>query len=298
LAKKSPTIILKNVLSDRNSGFFFNALKMHQLKVEQEKTKNYKWDGKIHPSSLSFDMCMEEFLDKLDNHEEWQLHSLNRASGGEGKHWELQQQAMAHPSLLWPKPENVPEDMKDKVEKAWPEVPFLIKFLHKLRLMLSGRVDLLITIREEPVVLDIKTTSVDPKQWPQRLEDYTKWLAAGFDGMPKTTQTLYLRKYFTQVCVYIYGLNASGYYTKKIKKGGLAFLNMLMLNGSVGSRQEFYWDYTDAIERRVYKLLRWAAVYISAKERGKMLPCKFPDCYIHGEAAKKAAEESSNVPSA
>lgn len=271
--------LLKRLLQDRDNGsYLFNAIRRHRLKQEQDKVANHVWDGKVHPSSLSFDLCMEDYFESVSSRTEWFIDNIYKAASGTAKHKEYQDECLLIEGLLWPKPTNVSPEIAAKIEETWPEIP--VKYPPA---GISGRVDLVLNVRGKPLLVDIKSTSVNPDEWAEKMEKAKGWLQGRFQDIPRIREAEYYRKYYTQLCSYIHMANLSNYYDQKIERGGLAYVNMLMPAGSKGSEVEIYWDFTPEIEAMCNLLFEHLAIHRNAKLAGKKEECKYPLCEKHND---------------
>jgi hypothetical protein len=297
--------LLARLLKDRDSGtYFFNAIRKQRLKAEEEKKDNYAWDGKIHPSAMHFDMCLEEYFAAVDTYQCWEIDNIYKAAAGTAKHQELQAEAIKAIGLLWEKP-NMPPDMVEKLEALWPEIPVRLTEVRDpdsgdvVPIELSGRIDVVINLKGSPVPIDIKTTSVLPdkkpdekadsytkatlKTWTDKMDKAQEYLTGKFEDIPKTIQTIAYRKYFTQLCIYAYTLNIMGLYPVRIDKFGFAYLNLMMPPGDKGSEREIYVDFPEELERMTGRFLLQGAYHRLAKLGGITRPCSNTLCEKHGK---------------
>lgn len=165
--------------------------------------------------------------------------------------------------LLWERPRDLGEMLEKKLEKAWPEVPGFCP-----ESGFSFRSDLTLNIDNEPVIVDIKTTSVLPHLWEKHKE------------------TLPLPEHILQTRFYRHFFNLHNYYNKKINKTGLAYVNLLMPTGSEGSEHEVYQMFKEGPDLEIELLIKHLIIHRSAwlyDKENKYRECTYPSCKEHGK---------------
>lgn len=258
-------------LKERNNHFFSSIRFSREYNLDQNK-KNHSWANmnyKIYPSSLSsLHMCPKRFIEE-DVHKApgFNIDLVYRMEVGTYLHRMYQDEAVKLKSLIWDKPDlstfykdtglsTSSVNLHEKLQNNWPEVPVY----HPCGI--SGRADLILNIDNEPVVFDIKTTTKEKTLW----KDYKN--------------TLPLEPHKIQVGIYIYLMNKYKYYTKKITKGSLGYVNLAMIAGEEGSEHEVMFDYTEEMEDSIGKLIleleRQKIAYLSSTK----VDCQYPLCRI------------------
>lgn len=257
--------LLKNLIKDQiKEHWFFPAIRKSRQHEITKRKESHDWRGqgcKIYPSSLSFDMCVYNYIQNIEKAPDFSLQAIYSMEAGTYKHKELQDQLLKT-SILYKKP-NCSKDLQEKLEKNWPEVPILDPILN-----LSGRADGVLSVLDRPVVLEIKTTSLNEKAWMTDFEKY----------FPK-------KEHLTQVSIYRYLMNANAYYEYNVDRAILAYLNLLMPIGSQDAEKEIMIDfngskYKDLDEKTEYLLFELG------KEKTKYLngepsECAYELCKVH-----------------
>lgn len=185
------------------------------MKSIEVSKQEYEWgepDYKIYPSgftSKTFELCPAEHIVSLEN---WggiaQLAGVYKVRRGSAVHEEYQNELLES-DKLYPKPENIADErMKQKLEDKWPEVPF-----HDHETGISGSVDLVMTWKKAPCLIEIKSTSIDPTRW----EEYK-------------SKSLPSEHHLIQFGIYYWELLKLGYYAE-IPRGVLVYNNLLFPPG-------------------------------------------------------------------
>ena len=247
-------------LKDEESLVFFSNIRFNRQKRRLKERLEYSWkdrDYKIYPSSLYIGMCPYKFIqEEVHKYLDLGENIAYRAEVGKYLHLMYQNESVGIEDFLYKTPK-VPKTLKKKLKDNWPEVP-----IYDPDLALSGRADLVLNIKNEPVLIDIKTTSQDPYMW----DKYSPPV-----------------KYKTQIFIYAYYMNKFKYYDKIIKRVGLAVVNITMPPGSEGSEKEFYYDITDNDMKEIETLLKEVK-----KEKENFLGnitsfCTYTSCKAHGK---------------
>lgn len=257
-------------IKDRENKFFSSIryLREHNLKISRS---NYSWSSykyKIYPSSLSsFGMCPKKFIEE-DVHvaPNFSIDQSYKMEVGTALHRMYQLDALKT-TMLWEAPsftifeEEHRNILQEKLDANWPEVP-----IYDAESGISGRADLVLNIDGEPVVFDIKTTSMDKERWKTYKEEKLPHQA-----------------HIVQVSLYIYFMNLYKYYTKKITKGALGYVNIAMAPGEENSEKEKYFEYTPEIEMKVDHLVSALSNHREAFLKEKKLDCSYIYCNTHGK---------------
>ncbi len=169
-------------------------------------------------------------------------------------------EALQCEELLWERPRDLGEEQEAKMAKSWPEIP-----LFDEESGISLRTDLVINEDGEPVILDLKTTSIENDRW------YSGYM----DRLPDSAHEL-------QVRIYRYLFNKHNYYKKKVRKVGLGYINLLVKHGMERQEHEVYKDMGEDEDLEVKELISHLSLQRSnwIKE-GKTLPCTYGKCGKH-----------------
>ena len=260
MSKKS----LIRQIKDRNNKFF-SALRAYREKEILSDRESYSWKKysyKIYPSSLrSLNMCPKKFIEE-DVHRppSFDVDQVYKMEVGTALHKMYQSEVLLFQNILWEKPSLQDELLIKKLELNWPEVP-----VWDPQSGISGRADLVLNLNNEVVIFDLKTTSVDRDKWDQ----YKK------ERLPSPS-------HIAQVAIYIYLINKYNYYSKKVKKGAIGYVNIAMAPGEIGSEYEYYFDYTEdmntVVEELVHNLIRHRDAYL---QNNSCLECTYKYCNVH-----------------
>lgn len=265
------------------------------------KKKNHNWeafDYKIYPSSLkSLTMCPKRFIEE-DVHKPpgFELPAVYKMEVGKAIHALFQDAAIDSElvdlaktiaeevpeeyasavdlyirkmyrldavktgGLLWAAPTITDPAILKKLTESWPEVP-----VWDAASGISGRADLVLDVDDHPCILDLKTTSVIPSKW----EEYTQ--------KPSSEE-----QYKLQISLYAYFMNKYNYYSKPVKKIGLAYVNLLMAPGEEDSEFEVYYDYTEKMDADIASLVEHLTIQRNAYIKEKAtVECTYPKCKEH-----------------
>ena len=259
-------------IKDRNNKFFSSIRTIREADLKRSR-ETYTWasyNHKLYPSSFrSFSMCPKRFIEE-DVHKPpmFTIDQAYKMEIGTALHRMYQTEVLKHDSILWTKPvfTSHPNELEliKKIEHNWPEVP-----VYDPESGISGRADAVLNLENEIVVFDIKTTSVPKDNW----DTYKS------NRLPGAA-------HIVQVCTYIYLMNKYSYYHKKIKKGGLGYVNIAMSPGEEGSEFEYYFDYTDEMEENIRLLIEALAKHRSMFLQDKNIDCFYKNCGVHNDKQK------------
>lgn len=248
---------------------FFPYIRFQRQQVLREKQLNYSWEAnkfKLYPSMIkSLTLCPKRYINE-DVHKppSFTIEVIYKMEVGKFLHLMLQEEAQKINNFLWDDPDfsqlgDLAEGMKQKYEQIRPEVPVY----HK-ESGISGRADAILRIKGEPVVFDIKTTSIDPEKWA---DGYTKKLPS--------------KEHKLQVGIYCHLINKFKYYSKPVRKAGLGYLNLLYPAGSTEAEFESYFDFTEELDQRIGLLLEHLAKERTAYLAKEETECTYPYCRAH-----------------
>ena len=284
------------ILGTGNKNVFFPAIRYKRNQEILEKKLSWNWEAtghKIYPSGIkSWTMCPLQFIQE-DVHiaPDFPLDSYYKMEVGTALHKMFQEKADEIERLLWEKPDfsnipcpdvlnsemlsmknfNMDKFMRDKYKQIYPEVP-----MFDGESGVSGRADLILNLKGEPVVFDLKTTSVLDAQKNKEGEwEVDRW-AKACKAFPKLEHRI-------QVCIYAHLINKFKYYSKPVKRCGLGYLNLLMPAGYEPAEFETYFDFTDELESKTANLLQHIGKhrlsYINKIEE----KCTYPLCRVHAQ---------------
>ncbi len=271
---------------------FFSAIRTHRAVGLNKRKLDHSWKGqgyKIYPSSIkSLDMCPKKYVEEIVHKPPaFPLDTIYLMELGKAMHsmfqdecveWDKEivegvaaeylegvdayvramykKEASSINKFLYPRPRDLGPMLEEKYAKLFPEVPG-----YDEESGFSFRCDLVLNIDDHPAILDIKTTSMDPNQWK--------------NPSPSEEHKL-------QVRFYGYFMNKHKYYDKPIKKIGLAYINLLMRSGSVGSEYE-WWDTLEGEDVEVENLIKHLTIHRNAAINGTIEECNYNKCSIHKE---------------
>lgn len=155
---------LKDLLRDRSSGnFFFSTIKQEWVKTSLEKSKDYTWSKNVNPSStfMTWDGCIWEGMRKqAAEREAKEADTIQYLEVGNFFHEGFMKWAQKIDGMLWEKPVFPTKEENEKLEKAWPEVPF-----YWSKFCVSGRADIILNVKGHPCVGDLKIPQRDKDSW-------------------------------------------------------------------------------------------------------------------------------------
>ena len=251
----------ENCLEDKEKNcVVFNELRrLRRQEIENIKDEaGWREPFKIYPSQLSFDMCPWKYFQNINKASNFLLQSFYKMKAGTSKHWEIQQDFLKS-KLLYEKPQNLTKEQASKLKLHWPEVPFTND-----NTMISGRVDLLLNIKDMPVVIEIKTVYGDPEQY---LKDIEK------GKLPD-------EKHKCQAAICAHQINALALLDKPIEKFILMYLNPRFEPGDQDAEHEFHFelkDYQEKCDILIEHLVKERERFLSSTES----KCSFPNCREH-----------------
>lgn len=251
--------LLKQLLSDQEKTFW-TALRMQRAKEIEERKVSHKWDGKFHPSSLQWNMCPHSFVRELETFNYHDTVASEYMDDGTYKHKQIQD-VLLRTNLLYPKPQNLTKKQEQKLKKHWPEVP-----IEDLELNISGKVDGVIKLDGNPVIIDIKTVQATDKNWEKRYPP---------------------EKHKTQLCCYALVMNRNKIYNVPIRKVGLMYINLCMSPRDKNREFEYYFDFTPELEEKTLKLLEELNVELIKYKKGIESNCEYSNCSKHNKTKIK-----------
>ena len=296
-------MLLKSLLKGKHLGhILFPQVREEISKNQAKRTREFKWDEKIHPSSgLTFEMCPHDHIRKMVEAKEFPLSTIYKMEHGTVIHEWIQNKLKWRKDCLWEKP-ILARELIPKLESIWPEVP-----IEDNETGFSGKIDCILKYKDEPVLVDIKTTSVDPKMSQRDLFTYVdehllpaigvsiskKSLSEIVDKYKALKQASTIDGWVTycekelpkpthkgQVCVYAYLVNRLKYYTKPIRKIGIAYLNLTRF-GEISGEKEFYYDFDKELEEKTGLLIHHLALERRAFLDRRDTECSYPLCRQH-----------------
>jgi hypothetical protein len=216
--------IKSQIKAQAKCSVFFSEIKKMRMKGIELSKQEYKWgepDWKIYPSGFTgktFELCPAEHVISREN---WsgisQLTGVNKARRGSAIHDEFQKEWLES-DKLYPRPNtsNMDERILTKLEEAWPEVPF-----HDHNTGFSGSIDLVIKWKDEPCLVEIKSTSIAQDKWVEH-----------------KTKRLPLEHHLIQFGIYYYEALELGYYDS-IPRGILVYQNTMFEPGDPKGEMEY-----------------------------------------------------------
>jgi hypothetical protein len=275
-----------------NIKHFFNAVRFVRQKELLRRKQDWSWEKtgfKIYPTSLkSFTMCPHRFV-REDVHKPpgYNMDALCRMEVGKSLHTMYQTEILQLPNILWELPDfscytqEVADKQKMKLEEIWPEVPILCT-----KSGISGRADAVLNIFGEPVVFDIKTTSVADVQ--KELDKEGNWTGNWLENcwQEYIKQNLPSKQHEMQVFIYCHLMNKLGFYKKKIRKAALGYINLLMDSTNESAEHEVYFDFTEETEAKVELLVEHLALERYNYLEGIDSSCSYPACRAHSKGKK------------
>lgn len=272
---------------------FFPAIKFRRSQTLAEKKLTWDWPAtghKIYPSALrSFTMCPHRYIhEDVRKPPNFPIESFYKMEVGTALHKMYQECAETVEELLWEDPDfsnvitesrDLPGELTQKHKDIRPEVPVFDMFTG-----ISGRADAVINCFGEPVVFDLKTTSVEDVQKEMKLDENKRkyWTGKYLEGCWEQYQEkLPSEDHKIQVGIYCYFMNKYKYYSKPIRKAGLGYVNLLMKAGDPRSEFETYFDFTEEMEAKIGLLLEHIGIERMAYLEGRESQCSYPQCRSH-----------------
>lgn len=243
---------------------FFSAIKQEFSRQLDERKMGYTWESTgygLWPSThiYSLGQCPRETIQvKVHEAPSFGIDTKYSFAYGSALHHVYQDAARSAAGLLYKAP-HMPEELISKANWIFPEVP-----VRDPASGLSGQADLVLSLDNEPVPMELKTTASDPTKW---LEDRKK--------KPNSNHKV-------QVALYAHIMNREGYYDKKIKKCGTGYINFL--HGRPGyfeNEHEVYFDFTNEMDEKCGELLKQLAFHRDAYMAGEDIPCEYEYCNRH-----------------
>lgn len=297
--------------STETEKLFFPAIRFKRNQELTQKKLNWSWkevNYKIYPSAIrSWTMCPRRYVHE-DVHKppSFPIESYYKMEVGTYLHKMYQDCAEGIEELLWkppsftgvPLPAKLTDQMREfgkddetafrkwllyKYNEIRPEVPVFDTFSG-----VSGRADAVLNMRGEPVVFDIKTTSVEDAKFDPKTGEWE------LDCWNKYKKKLPSEEHKIQVSIYCYLMNKFNYYDKPVRKAGLGYVNLLMKAGESAAEFETYFDFDEAQEKKIGLLLEHLGRERRAYIENKETVCEYPLCRAHNlartiEAAKQEA---------
>lgn len=277
-----PNLLAQLAAKDTNKNFF-NAVRYKRQQDLVERKMFHSWEKnshKLYPSSIkSLTMCPHRFIQedvhKPPSFTPQVVYSLEL---GKAVHNMLQTEGDKIEGLYWAEPDysqyaltsyNLMMEMMEKRKLIHPEVPVWDPLSG-----ISGRADMVLDLGGEPVVFDIKTTSVEPDKWATKTAD-----------LPSEEHKI-------QVGIYCHLMNKFKLYSKPVRKGGLGYLNMLLKPGDPDAEYEVYFDFDSAFEQRIALLVEHLGIQRQQYLSGHESKCEYPYCRAHN--LKKTLEDAKH----
>ena len=292
---------LKKQIKEKEN-VFFGAISFKRAVENRQKKNNYSWETnsyKFYPSSIkSLTMCPKQYVEEeVHKAPNFELPNIYKMEIGKVVHEMYQEWATdldkefvtqviedissdfiealdryirimykreaENCKILWERPRLLDEATEKKLGSSWPEIP-----LFDEESGFSLRTDLVLKVDNEPVILDLKTTSVDSGQW---LDGYT-------DKLPDQAHLI-------QVRIYRYLLNKHKYYDKPIKKVGLGYINLLMKHGTENQEYEVYKDFGEELDTEIEDLITHLSIQRNSWMATKTTKeCCYKRCRVHGSS--------------
>lgn len=252
------SFLISQIIDKQKSSYLFPAIRREYLKQIEQRKISHKWNGNIHPSSLSFSMCPWKYFQEINEYRgPKEVLDVFRTDAGVWKHKHLQYLLTIIPNLLYDSP-NIHKDLKNKLKEKWPEIPIWDE-----EFKLSGYCDAVIRKQNNPVPIEIKSTFSESDQWTKRFKDY--------------------EPHKTQVCIYAWKMNKDKYYDKEIKELGLIYYNISQPIGSQDAEYEYYFEFNNELKEKTTLLLehlhKERLNYINSIESS----CTYPSCREHSK---------------
>lgn len=260
----------------------------------QESVDNYKWDGKLHPSSLCFNMCPKTFIQKeIHKKENKGIKMCHLGNDGSSSHRNFQNVLLAgnilYPDLPSFRHVNVRHklDWLEKIMKNFPEVPVKLEIAKGRRgkeevfLDLSGICDSVIEVRKKPVIQDFKF------KYPED-GGKEKWEKMKEHQLP-------LDKDITQITVYAYVINLLKYYKEDILDANLSYYCKALL-GKQEAEHEVFIDLRPLLPMVEVFFSEFAEHWVDLI-LGNDNPCGWEYCSEHGKGwSYRKTTSSDNQP--
>lgn len=251
---------LKDFLRDKEHGnYFFSAIKQEWAKQSLEKSRDYKYKGRLNPSSswMTWGGCPYLGIrEQAAGREAKEASSIIYMEVGNYYHEGFLREASRIKDLLWPKPVFPTKEANDKLEQHWPEVPIFWE-----EYLLSARVDTILNIKEEPAVLDLKIPQCNEERWKKLKPTY-----------PETTH----------LCQSALGALA----LKRMDILNPTRVGVLYFNPTINPRgddnyKECYADFDQEMEDKTMYLLQHAHEELLTFLAGEDKGCRYPGCKVH-----------------
>lgn len=278
--------VLDNRVAARNhdGDYLYSGLQVRRLKVQEEKRLAYKWDERIHPSSLCFDDCPEKYFEDIKKRSNSSSDGLHRMALGIALHELFLKEIGKHPDMVYPIA-GIPQVMLDSKRKDWeaefkkvhPSIPF-----DDPETGFSGEADAVINIKDKPVLVDLKFPQSDDQRWGEICKK-----------LNKEEDDRELGQYICQISIYSYFMNKLKMYDKPIEMAGICYMNPKVDDKTGISTFEDYRSLEPLWEKTELLVQHWSAARLLAIA-GQPIVCEYPLCKVHhaikprGRRKKKA----------
>ena len=230
-----------------------------------KEAKDFYWKGRIKPSSISLNMCIEEYQKTCDQYKKFPIKLRMKFEFGHAIHKYIGEFFRRECPHVYDKDveSRIPEHVRSWYEKCQPEVPldspdFLVRCIMDFPAKIQG----------ESLVMDWKTTWQEPKTWEE------------FCIKPRIKD-----EYLAQLASYVYLYTECGYYDKYPSKFGLTFINMKMDMEKQEAWKEVYYDSAPFIEPIAHLWNDLLIPATKAKLEGRFVPCTNRLCFTHGSTS-------------
>lgn len=248
--------------------YFFSEVDIQMMTDAQRRSDTHKFMGRISPSALFWSMCPYTYVrEDLHKFEVSSSDGQERMELGKAFHKlyldrakrcnDLLYSGIKIPSLIMEK--NTRKNWEVELASRWPS--FMVVDEYDL---LSGEVDLVISVADKPVIVDLKfPQEYDLKRWQEKMEK-----------LPG-------EQYETQLCIYAWIFNKYGYADKPCERVGIAVRNHLINKASATTTKEVYFDYTSEMNEKVGLLVEHLYAEMRALNEGRDSVCSYPLCSKH-----------------
>lgn len=273
---------------------FFNAVRFKRQQDLTQRKLDHNWEAKGHklyPSAIkSLTMCPHRFIQE-DVHKpsSFTTQVVYSLELGKSVHEMLQTEGLDIPGLYWKDvsyahyPDEFRLKLEEKRQYIYPEVPVMDPLSG-----ISGQADMILDLGGNPVVLDIKTTSIEDiktDESKQVIIERNRW-ASKCAALPSEEHKI-------QVGIYCHLLNKFKILSKPVRKAGLAYVNMLLKPGDPDAEYEIYFDFTEEFEARIALLVEHLGLERQHYLNGVESECKYQYCRAHNlKKTIKEAKES------
>lgn len=256
--------LVEDLLSSRDNTYS-SAIRVELAKQARVRKENYLWKGRLPVSAFeSYNCCPKTLIENQKKSRWFKTTTLEKMNLGKVIHRMYQEAALDTPNLKFIKPYHIPNHLKERLDKVWPEIP--VAFLDKEtnEVVISGIADEVENLLGAPTPLDIKSNNDDPRIFTNEFD-----------------KKILKEKHIIQVKFYGYLMNLDKYYSPfTIKQVKLLYVNTRMRKEEDFEVEKYY--FLSDEDNTKFELLCKESMYQIRAEKSKIdSRCSYRYCSIH-----------------